>query len=64
MAWQPSGVKWVQTEMGLNLRKNSDKKMRQAAINDKKFIISKWSMVIYHWAPSAAACIMRILLPF
>jgi hypothetical protein len=54
----------VQTEMKLNLRKNTDKMMRQAAINDKKFVISQCSMVIYNWAASAAACAMRILLPF
>jgi hypothetical protein len=40
----------VQTEGGLNLRKNTGKMMRQAAINDKKIVISQWPMVIYNWA--------------
>jgi hypothetical protein len=39
----------VQTEVGLILRKNTDKMMRQAAISYKKFVNSQWSMTIFFW---------------
>ena len=48
----------VQMEVGHNLRWNSDKIMRRAAINDKR--IYHFSMVNGHlsFGASAAACVM------
>jgi hypothetical protein len=42
--------------------------MRQAAINDKKIVISQWSMVIYNWlrrqqlVPCGSSCLFKPLL--
>jgi hypothetical protein len=51
----------AQLEVRLNLRGNSGKMMRQAAIKDKEFIISQWSFIV--WRAGSSLRYNRIRLP-